>query len=181
MQVECPGCNQSRLVRPSDWATRKSDHCRPCANRLRVGLASSKEPSGKGTALYTVWRGMRQRCGHFGGGHAVDLKHYAERGIQVCMEWRSSFAPFKEWANAHGYRPGLMIDRISNDRGYQPDNCRFLTVLESNRHKRTTLDHESVARIREAKLFGSKQCDLAHAYGVSEATISNLVTGDTWR
>jgi hypothetical protein len=177
----CPGCGNSRAVRLSDWNKRKSDYCGPCSRRVLAGLTPSSEPSGKGTALHNVWRGMRQRCGHISGGHARDIAAYAERGIEVCDEWRLSFSAFQKWAEANGYRDGLILDRKNNDAGYEPGNCRFVGVTESNRNKRSTLDMESVLRIREAKLAGAKQCDLAKEYGVTDGTISYLLSGKTWR
>lgn len=34
---------------------------------------------------------------------------------------------FIAWCEANGYREGLEIDRIDNNSGYRPDNCRFVT------------------------------------------------------
>jgi hypothetical protein len=181
LHVICPGCHTERNVRPSDWRRRKTDFCKSCSIRARVGLEPNNAPTGKGTALYTAWRGLRQRCGHIAGAHEHDKRNYADRGIDVCDAWRLSFAPFKEWALTHGYRPGLILDRINNNRGYWPDNCRWVTVLESNRNKRSVFDRATVEWIREAALFGTKQRDLAHAYDVSEATISNIVNRVTWQ
>ncbi len=35
-------------------------------------------------------------------------------------------------------RKGMFLDRIDNDRSYEPGNCRWVTCTESNRNKRTT-------------------------------------------
>jgi hypothetical protein len=127
--------------------------------------------------LYPRWRGMLQRCGHTKGGHAHDTKHYAERGIVVCDQWRASFHAFKYWAYASGYKRGLILDRRHNHLGYGPHNCRWVTLVESNRNKRTTMGDETRGRMREAYLFGARQRDLARAFGYSEATVSLLVHG----
>ncbi len=184
IKVVCAGCKQPRMVRPSDWNNRKSDYCKSCAVRVRSGLAPSSEPTGKGTSLYNIWRGARQRCGHIAGGHAADKKHYSDRGIDICPEWQESFSAFRSWALANGYEQGLYIDRIDNDKGYYPDNCRWVTVTESNRNKRSTLTMPQVEAIRKSLSENSErgqQRRLAVLYQVSEATISNLMKNKSWR
>ncbi len=64
---------------------------------------------------------------------------YAARGITVCREWQD-FGAFREWAMANGYAPGLEVDRIDNDRGYSPANCRWATDAEQNRNKRSNVN-----------------------------------------
>ena len=64
--------------------------------------------------------------------------HYGERGITVCDEWRHSFETFRDWALASGYRDDLSIDRIDNDKGYTPDNCRWATAKEQSNNTRRT-------------------------------------------
>lgn len=89
--------------------------------------------------LYVVWNAMMQRCGIFKGASAEVLAQYAERGITVCPEWRTSFKPFEAWAVANGYKPGLQLDRIDNNGNYCPENCRFVTPRENSLNKRNTV------------------------------------------
>ena len=53
----------------------------------------------------------------------------------MCDEWKNSFETFAEWANSNGYSDELTIDRIDNDLGYTPDNCRWVDykTQENNR------------------------------------------------
>ena len=88
--------------------------------------------------LISVWRNMMLRCGHWSGGNKKNVADYAKRGIVVCDEWRK-FPPFEEWAIKNGWRKGLVIDRIDNDRGYSPDNCRFVTQAENLLNRRNTI------------------------------------------
>lgn len=180
IEVTCPGCHQTRLVHMSDWKKRKSDDCVSCSNRRRAGLETTGANSGKGTRLYNIWRGMRQRCGHFGGGHKRDLECYMERGIKVCHKWRKSFANFKEWAHHNGYSKELVIDRRDNDKGYNPGNCRWITVVESNRNKRNTLSREQRASILSACANGSTQRSQAQLHSIPDATVSLLINGKTF-
>ena len=54
----------------------------------------------------------------------------------MCDEWRYDFWAFADWAMENGYRDGLTIDRKDNDKGYSPDNCRWITRYEQNQNKR---------------------------------------------
>ena len=87
---------------------------------------------------HPTYRNMMRRCGHSKGSSERDLRRYRDRGIEVCTEWRESPRAFGDWLLAHGWRKGLQIDRIDNDKGYSPDNCRVVTCKENNNNRRNT-------------------------------------------
>ena len=64
-------------------------------------------------------------------------ERYGARGITVCDEWRKIRA-FRQWAYANGYAPHLTIDRINNDDGYSPGNCRWVTIKENCNNRSST-------------------------------------------
>ena len=85
--------------------------------------------------LYGVWRSMKERC-------TLEThkyyKDYGGRGIKVCKLWMNDFQSFYVWAMSNGYKEGLTIDRIDNNKGYEPSNCRWVTMAIQNKNKRNT-------------------------------------------
>ena len=77
--------------------------------------------------LYRIWGHMKNRCIATKGS---EYRNYASRGITVCDEWKNDFLTFYNWAMANGYSDNLSIDRINNDKGYYPDNCRWATAKQ---------------------------------------------------
>lgn len=75
---------------------------------------------------------MRSRCET---PSSTDFKYYGARGISVCEEWKQ-FELFQKWATENGYTDDLSIDRIDNEKGYSPDNCRWITQSEQSRNRR---------------------------------------------
>ena len=88
---------------------------------------------------YPIYKAMMQRCGHWEGGEEYVLRNYRDRCIIVCEEWRNSPRAFSDWLLAHGWHKGLQIDRIDNNQGYSPENCRVATCKENSNNKRNTL------------------------------------------
>lgn len=114
---QCPECFG---VYEQSVNNRKPPRCRTCSDKLRVqhGESNSK--------LHGKWGMMKQRC--------YNPKHrayadYGKRGISVCDEWKGSYLTFKTWCLANGYDENSThtLDRRDNNKGYSPDNCRFVT------------------------------------------------------
>ena len=88
---------------------------------------------------FPTYAAMMQRCGYREGGKEYDLRLYHESGITVCELWRNSPIAFGDWLLSHGWRKGLQIDRIDNNNGYCPENCRVVTPKENTNNRRNTL------------------------------------------
>jgi len=115
------------------------------------------------TKLYRKYRGILNRCYNE---NCNSYKRYGGRGIDVCEEWRNSFESFYKWAYENGYDPKIdghywSIDRIDNNKGYSPSNCRFATAQEQMRNRNITKFYEYQGKYYSASEF-------ADAFGITD-------------
>ncbi len=87
-------------------------------------------------SLDSIWRAFIYRCAN---DKCPMYKDYGGRGISVCEEWLNSFESFYEWSLKSGWQKGLEIDRIDNNSGYSPLNCRYVNRKENCRNKRNNI------------------------------------------
>ena len=120
--------------------------------------------------LRPVWRGMKARCYN---PKSPKYKHYGERGITVCEEWRNSYQVFFEWAMANGYAEGLTLDRIDVNGNYEPSNCRWVTKAVQNRNRRNNrlLTYNGVTK---------SICEWSKITGRSHTVLYNRVAYHKW-
>ena len=116
----------------------KSGNTKSCGClRREVTGARARKHGMKNTRLNSIWRSMNYRCNN---PKTKDHAIYYDRGIKVCDEWKNDFLAFYKWAIENGYSDDLSIDRIDNDKGYYPDNCRWATAKEQRSNQRRNHD-----------------------------------------
>ena len=116
------------------------------------------------TRLYNIWKTMIQRCEN---PISKDYLKYGGSGINVCIEWHD-FLVFQDWALNNGYSEELTIDRINNDLGYFPDNCRWVSMKEQQNNRRNNILYSMNG---EAHTL-AEWCDI---YNISYCTVYNRI------
>lgn len=126
-------CGKEIITYGSNLRTGKTKSCGCLAIDTRKktpykhGMANSR--------LYNIWHGIKNRCELES---STGYRLYGARGIHICEEWKSEFTNFYDWAISHGYTESLELDRIDNDKGYSPDNCRWVTHKENCNNRRNS-------------------------------------------
>lgn len=134
-------CGNTVSVRSDSLRNGLTTSC-GCLNRENCSRVNYIHGESK-SRLHKVWRSMKDRCYN---PHNVSYEDYGARGITICDSWKDSFIDFYNWAMSTGYNPDAAfgectIDRIDNDRGYSPDNCRWvnMTIQSNNRRVRRAI------------------------------------------
>lgn len=158
-------CGVERLMRADNLKRGASKSC-GCDTRESHGMAGSK--------TYQVWAAMWKRTTN---PNDSGYKNYMARGISVCERWRS----FSKFLEDMGEVPsGKFIDRIDNDKGYSPDNCRWATRTENNRNRRSCRYVYFRGQFRRlwdiAEMVGMKTSVIRNRLNNYQMTIDEAVT-----
>ena len=129
-------CGKSAKVTGKMLRSGKTKSC-GCLNSERISAIGSSKAQRIGEyltrehPLRSVYSGMMARC--YNKGHKY-YEYYGGRGIGVCERWRKGLKYFVE---DMGPRPeGHTLDRIDNDKGYFPGNCRWATMEQQCQNRR---------------------------------------------
>jgi hypothetical protein len=128
-------CGERKVVSGKSLTSGNTTTC-GCGKQLAMATARAARrpphPAARKRA-YSIWGGMLSRCSD---PKNPQFKNYGGRGITVCAQWLE----FECFLADMGLPPdGLSIDRVDNDRGYEPGNCRWATAKEQARNKRTNV------------------------------------------
>ena len=117
--------------------------------------------------VYRTWIGMKARC--FNRSHPF-YRYYGGRGIRICKRWLR----FENFFEDMGEHPkGQTLERIKNNRGYAPGNCRWASRGDQVRNRRNNI---------RLSFEGRSMClaEWAHAIGMKPHTLFCRIRVSGW-
>lgn len=119
--------------------------------------------------IYRIYVGMHTRCENI---NRSCYKDYGGRGISVCTQWSgcNGFFNFYKWSMENGYKDSLSIDRIDNNKGYSPTNCRWADIETQINNRRISKKYKYNGKIMSIK-------EIAEINNVSYGKLYNRVVG----
>lgn len=161
---ECLLCGSETTVsRPNILSGNTKD----CGLHKSKKLSKTNTKHGKtGTSIHKRWMAMIARC------KDPNKPTYINKGITVCEEW-FDFEKFYEWAIRSGFDEKLELDRIDNNEGYSPKNCRWVTHAENCRNRGKTSRQYAVKNSKGEVFETTKKAE--DAYNVTSGKIGQSI------
>jgi hypothetical protein len=173
LRVECCcQCGKVGIVAASRLRRGRSKSC-GCLTAELFGIRVSKRLRIHGlsaTPEYNVWAAMCRRCTDPG---CSSYKNYGGRGIGVFEGWRQSFETFLAHIGNRP-KPELTLERVDNNRGYEPGNVIWATRHAQRRNQRS--------RVHLVTIDGVTKClkDWALTNGIPYPTVQRRVYYLKW-
>ena len=127
--VKCSVCGWESNMRLSQ-ISRAKDCTHVC-----LGGNWISQYSWRSQRLRRIFSNIKHRCYD---ATNKSYKWYGGKGIEVYNEWLLNPGAFEDWAYNNGYTDDLTIDRINENIGYCPENCRWVTNVDNAKYKSTT-------------------------------------------
>jgi hypothetical protein len=150
-------CGAEKRIIGASLRHGSSQSCGCSSDQMRAAalITHGHAKYGERNPVYNIWIAMKGRCHN-----PTDpaFAYYGGRGIYVCDLWRQSFQAFLDYM---GPRPdGMTVDRIDNNLGYQPGNCRWADRVTQQNNRRgvrlLTLDNETHTMSQWSRMLGGR-------------------------
>lgn len=153
-------CGQVFIKAGNQLKSNRKGYCFACCNH------PNQKHGKKHSAIYTVWRGMMDRCLNKS---STNYHRYGGRGILICDKWKE----FQNFYADMGDPPfkGSQIDRVNNNLGYYLENCRWATRSQNQRNR-----SNSRVWIRDGVEYPTLE-SMAAAHSVSIQTVHRWCVG----
>lgn len=155
-------CGKESIVTGTDLKNGNTKSC-GCYKDQMIKERSFKHGQSR-KRIHNIWWTITRRCGD---ANSSSYHLYGAAGKTLCESWKE-FKNFFEWSMNNGYKDNLSIDRIYNDKGYSPENCRWVTMKsqQRNRSNNTYLTINGTTKLL---------CEWSEETGIAYATIRNRI------
>lgn len=136
-------CGNFVTVTGKSLATGNTRSCGCLMKEKEIKHGKAKSP------IYRVWNSMKQRTTNPNNTH---WHNYGGRGIGLCEAWKDFENFYADMGEPP--EPGLTLERIDNDKGYEPGNVRWATRLEQGNNRSTNVHLEFHGQSRTMAEWG---------------------------
>lgn len=171
VEVECILCSKTYQGQYAAFKNRDN----VCKCESKKGKTQIKWSNPTRDRILKIRAGMIYRC------HNEKCKRYAyygARGISVCSEWLESPESFYNWSLNNGYKDGFTIERINNNEGYFPRNCKWITKGEQSLNKRNNVTYKEIKKAKSLYKKGMSKRNIAKVLDRSRITIDRIFSNE---
>ena len=148
-------CGEEKVIAMSSLRNGLTKSCGCLRRETKPGLTHGQAH----TRTYNIWIGLKQRCSN--PNHPA-FKNYGGRGISFAPQWKDFAVFLKDMGEAP---EGTSIERVNNNRGYEPGNCIWADRLTQGRNTRRC---RMITHAGETKTLG----EWADQYGINRQTLA---------